>query len=199
MTSSMETLSSLLGRNIALNLAGQIAVVIAAVVAIPFIARGLGTEEFGVLSLVWVLLGCFSLFDLGLGRATTKFVAEYLSRDQVARLPGLIWTSLGLHLLVGSLGGILLASTVPLLVGKILRVPVGLTGEVTTTFFILAAALPCVFISFQVGVQCGCGFGRGRGSHFSYPWFLCSCRSEDCNLAGYAGGLPVERDLGTVF
>ena len=31
---------------------------------------------FGVLSLVWMFIGYFSLFDLGLGRATTKLVAE---------------------------------------------------------------------------------------------------------------------------
>jgi len=70
----------LLARNTLLNFIGQILPLIVGVVTIPFVIQGLGTERFGLLSLAWVVLGYFAIFDLGLGRATTKFVAEALGR-----------------------------------------------------------------------------------------------------------------------
>jgi len=63
------------------------------VITIPFIIRGLGTERFGLLSLAWVILGYFAIFDLGLGRATTKFIAEALGKGEKEKVPSLLWTS----------------------------------------------------------------------------------------------------------
>ncbi len=134
----------LLARNTLLNLVSQLVPGIVALVATPVIIRGLGTEPFGIFSLALVVLGYFSLFDLGLGAATTKFVAEYLGKGDIRRLSGLVWTSLGLQLFLGALGCILLAAAVPLLVGKILNVSPALAGEAKSTFLLLAASLPVV-------------------------------------------------------
>ena len=65
-----------------LNLLGQVLPAAAALVTIPFLVRGLGTERFGILSIAWVVLGSSGIFDLGLGRATTKFVAGSLGRGE---------------------------------------------------------------------------------------------------------------------
>ena len=136
--------AGLLARNTLLNVVGQIAPALVALVTIPSIIRGLGTEGYGVFSLALIVLGYFGLFDLGLGRATTKFVAEYLGQDNAKQLPGLVWTSLGLQLLLGSLGGILLAAAAPLLVSKVLNIAPALVTEAETTFFFLAPSLPVV-------------------------------------------------------
>ena len=45
---------------------GAGAPLLAAVVAIPPLIAGMGTTRFGVLSLAWVVVGYFSLFDFGL-------------------------------------------------------------------------------------------------------------------------------------
>ena len=68
------------------------------VVTIPFIVRGLGTDQYGILSIAMMLLGYFNIFDLGLGRATVKFVAENLDPENIHKVPELIWTSLSLFL-----------------------------------------------------------------------------------------------------
>ena len=47
-----------------------------ALVAIPILVDGLGTARFGILTLAWMVVGYFSLFDLGLGRALTKLTAK---------------------------------------------------------------------------------------------------------------------------
>jgi O-antigen/teichoic acid export membrane protein len=63
------TSGRLLARNTIWNLIGQLVPLLVGMVAIPPLVRGLGIDRFGLLSLVWVIIGYFSFFDLGLGRA----------------------------------------------------------------------------------------------------------------------------------
>jgi len=90
----------LIAKNTIFNLTGQILPMVAGVLTIPFIVRGLGAAEYGILSIAMMLLGYFNIFDLGLSRATVKFVAENLDSENIHKVPELIWTSLSL--LVGS-------------------------------------------------------------------------------------------------
>src|SRR5688500_2121407 len=84
-------------RNTVLSLGGTAGPAIVAVLTIPLVVRGLGSEAFGVMALVWVAIGIFTLLDLGTGRGTTRFVAEYLARDEQERIPALLWTALSLN------------------------------------------------------------------------------------------------------
>ena len=70
----------MLARNTALNIVGQVIPLVVGVVATPYTIRHLGPERFGILSLAWIIVGYFALFDLGIGPATTKFVAELLGQ-----------------------------------------------------------------------------------------------------------------------
>src|SRR5215207_2112075 len=71
-----------LRRNAVTNLIGQAVPLLVALLALPVLARSLGADRFGVLSLAWAILGYFSMFDLGLGRAVTKLVAEKIGQEQ---------------------------------------------------------------------------------------------------------------------
>jgi O-antigen/teichoic acid export membrane protein len=136
----------LLAKNSALNFAGQIVPLVIGVVTIPYVVRGLGAESFGTLSIAWTLLSCFGIFDLGLSRATTKFVAQSLHRDQASRLPGLVYTSMTLQTGLGLLGGLVTAAFVPLLV-RLFRMPPASVGEARTSLYILAMAVPLLLCS----------------------------------------------------
>src|SRR5205807_623908 len=81
---------------------------------------GLGTDRFGVLTLAWMVLGYFSLFDLGLGRALTKRVAEELGHGREGEVPPLVGTALGLMMALGVVGGGLVAAASPRLVHDVL-------------------------------------------------------------------------------
>ena len=87
------TRGSLLARNSILNLIGQGTPIIAAIIAIPILIERLGTDCFGVLTYAWMVIGYFSLFDLGLGRALTILVAERLCSYQEIEIPAIVWTS----------------------------------------------------------------------------------------------------------
>ena len=78
------------------NLLGQSLPVVAAFLFVPLLVRGLGIERFGILSLAWMLVGYFSLFDLGLGGALTRLVSDRLANRQDEEVPRLVWTALAL-------------------------------------------------------------------------------------------------------
>jgi O-antigen/teichoic acid export membrane protein len=131
-------------RNVALNLAGQGAPLIAALVAIPLLIPALGTERFGVLTLAWLVIGYLSLFDLGLGRALTKLVAERLAAGAREEIPPLVTTALLMMAAMGCIAGLLLALLTPWLVADVLNVGRGLHGETAAAFYLLAGAVPFV-------------------------------------------------------
>lgn len=137
----------MLARNTLINLIGQAVPLLVAVIAMPFVVRGLGTERFGLLSLAWVVLGYFTIFDLGLGRATTKYVAEALGKGEVTHVSQIIWTAVTVQAIMGFVGAIVLLGITDLLVDRVLNIPTQLLGEARSTFHLLALSIPVVLIS----------------------------------------------------
>jgi O-antigen/teichoic acid export membrane protein len=131
----------------ALNLLGLLAPLVAAVAAFPILNRTLGTERVGFLTLAWALVGYFSLFDLGIGRALTKLVAEKLATSETEALPRLVWTGLALMLGLGMIAGLVIALGAPWLVETALRIPIELQAEAVTAVRVLAWAVPLVVTS----------------------------------------------------
>lgn len=138
------TSGKLLARNTVWNLVGQGVPLIAAVFSIPLLIKGLGIERFGVLTLAWMVIGYFSLFDFGIGRALTKLVAEKLGSGHTEDIPAIAWTALLLMLLLGVIGAIVVASISPWLVHSTLKIPVVLQQETLNTFYLLALSIPVV-------------------------------------------------------
>ena len=133
-----------LARNTIWNLVGQGAPLLVALFTIPLLIKGLGTARFGVLTLAWAVVGYFSLFDLGLGRALIKLVAEKLGAEQIEDTPRLIWTALALMGMLGIIGTLAAASISPWLVHSILKIPQALQDETLSAFYLLAFSIPIV-------------------------------------------------------
>lgn len=118
-----------------------------ALIAIPLLINEMGKDRFGLLTIIWIGVGYFSLFDLGLGRALTKKLSEHLGRGDNTNLSPLIWTALSLLTALGILGSILLLATTPILVSGLLQVPNELQPEAIAAFRILAAGIPIVIVT----------------------------------------------------
>lgn len=129
------------------NLFGNCFPVVVAVVCLPVLKRGLGTERLGIISLAWVVIGYFSLFDLGLSRALTKLVAERIGQRRQPEIPSLVWTSLFLMTGLGLVGSLLTFLIAPYLVERLLKVPTSLTHEALGSFYWLGAAVPVVVVT----------------------------------------------------
>jgi len=91
------------------NLAGTGLPLILGVVTIPYLVKGIGVEAFGILTLIWSLIGYFSLFYFGLGRALTQRVAAALAAENIHAIPHVVKSGLIFMAYTGVAGGILLA------------------------------------------------------------------------------------------
>ena len=137
-----------IARNTFLNIVGQAAPLLVGVATMPYVIRRLGPDRFGILALVWIVVGYFALFDLGIGPATTKFVAELLGKGEIERIPAVVWTALVTQSGMGSLAGLLLAAASPMLVHRLLKIPVSLQPEALWVLLTLAVWFP---INFATG------------------------------------------------
>lgn len=144
------TLPSLSGRrsiarNTLLNFGGLSVPLIVGVVALPIITRNLGAARFGLLGLTLALLEYSGLFDLGLGRATTKHVAEKLATgdDEVSHL---VVGSVLSQLAFGILGGLVFAAAAPFFAHHVFVIPGDMTGEAVTVFRVLGALIPVTLL-----------------------------------------------------
>lgn len=133
--------------NTLLNIAGQMIPIGFALLAIPNIIEGVGTDRFGILSIAWLVIGYFSLFDLGLGRALTQLVADRRADANPAALAAMVWTALFVMSAMGAVGGVVIAGVSPWLATTVFKVPATLQAETVNTFFLLSAGIPIVVMS----------------------------------------------------
>jgi O-antigen/teichoic acid export membrane protein len=136
-----------LAHNIVWNAAGIVLPLVVGVAVVPAIVHGLGTVRFGFLSIVWMLIGYFGIFDFGLGRTLTKLVADRLGSGQENEVPSLTGTAV---MIVGA-SGILAGLGVALLAGWIARLTLAgspaLIPEATNAIVWLAVSLPFVLVA----------------------------------------------------
>jgi len=133
-----------LARNTLWNLGGNLAPLLVAFFCIPPIVKALGTSRFGILTLVWALIGYATVFDFGLGRALTQLVATRLGSDEQQDVPGLVWTSQLMMLFLGLCATVVLLVLSGWLTHRVLHVPVGLQRETTRSLYFLAFSIPMV-------------------------------------------------------
>ena len=137
----------LLARNVIWNLVGMGMPLLIAIVAIPILLQGIGTERFGVLVIAWAFVGYFSLFDLGLGRALTQMVAAKLGAGELDQVPSLIRRALALMLGLGLLASGITIGLTPWLVGEVLHIPAELSDESLDVFRLLGLSVPMVIVA----------------------------------------------------
>jgi len=136
-----------LARNGILNIAGQAVPLLVGLVSVPIILHGLGTERFGLLVFSWTLTGSFSVFDLGLSGAVTKFVAEALGRNDERSIPGIIWPAAAGQTAFGAAGAGALILLIPALVTRFLNVSPALHAEAILAFRLAGAMLPVMLLT----------------------------------------------------
>lgn len=139
----LRALRSRLGRNALLNLAGLAVPLAVGVLVLPVLTRALGPARFGLLGMSWAFLEYLTLFDVGLGRATVRGVADSLARgtDDVSQITAV---SLAVQLAVGGAAGALLAAAAPALAAHVFRVDPALEGEASRLFMVVGLNLPVV-------------------------------------------------------
>jgi O-antigen/teichoic acid export membrane protein len=130
-----------IARNSFLNLVGFTIPLLAGLVSVPIITRELGAARFGLLSLAFAILEYSTLFDLGLGAATTREVSASLAKSD-ENVSVLISGSIVSQTLLGSVGALILMAIAPLLVDHVFVITPDMRTEAVSVFRILALMTP---------------------------------------------------------
>ncbi len=85
-------------------------------------------RRFGILSLAWVVIGYFSFFDFGIGKALTKIIAEKIRTEKTEEIPRYFWTAFFLMLAISLIGAVVLLFFISTIVYKIFTISESLTG-----------------------------------------------------------------------
>jgi O-antigen/teichoic acid export membrane protein len=147
-----------LKRNTLFNLSGSILPMVVSLVTVPLYLQLIGQERYGVLSIVWILLGCFAFFDAGLSPATAQCVAR-LSKSPQPERESAFWSAFFLTVFFGFVGALVLYALGDILLRRILDIPDQLRPEVLDTLPWIAAALT---VSTSNGVVIGALEGQER-------------------------------------
>lgn len=139
-----------LALNAVWNFAGLAAPMLVGVFSIPLLLEYLGNERFGILTLVWMGVGYFSVFDMGLGRALTNRVASQLGQEQFADIPDSVWTTLALVVCFGIFASFALWFSSGFLVQSVFKVPEELQAEAIGAFRMLALSIPAVLVTSTI-------------------------------------------------
>ena len=137
-----------LKRNTLWNLAGSTVPLVAGAALIPFTLGRLGNEAFGVLTLIWGLIGYFSLFDLGVGRALTYQLSQLSAAGRAAEIGPTLRAGMVLTLAAGLLGAGVVWVLAPGLAQHWLKISPALQHDSMQAFLIAAlGVLPTTLAS----------------------------------------------------
>lgn len=174
------------------NLAGLAVPLVAALLCTPGLLDGLGLELFGLLSLIWAMTSLAGLFDLGVGRACTRWVAEHQARGGIdMRTP--LAQARRISLLGGCIGGALFSLLALTDLSAWLNTREVSAGALRDAVLLLAPMLPLQALSAtERGIAEGLqrfrvvGIVRmGMGSAmFVLPWLLLPLHPDPPLLTG---------------
>lgn len=134
-------------RNVGWNLFGQIAPLVAALISIPILVKHLGVDRFGLLTIAWMLIGYFSLFDLGIGRALTQLLAQRIAQGRHRSVGPLLWTGTAAMAILGLVAMMVLGISAHWIAYSALKIPSELRTETYWALLSLTPALPAVMLA----------------------------------------------------
>ncbi len=133
----------LIAKNTVYNLLGYGVPLVFALVLIPPLISKLGTERFGVLNLIWIVVGYFSFFDFGFGKGLTKVIAEKIGLNQTEQISKIFWTTILIMIFIGLVTVLILFFFVGQIV-NIVNVSNAIHQETLNTFYVLILAIPII-------------------------------------------------------
>lgn len=147
------------------NLCGSIAPGLIGLVTVPAYLHLIGNARYGVLAIVWTVLGYFGLFDPGITRAAAYHMARLHAPEQAKERESVFWTALFVNLSFGILGGVILYFIARPVFMSTFKMPESMRAEVMASLPWLAASIT---VSITAGVLGGAlqareWFGVGNG------------------------------------
>jgi len=135
-------------RNVAINLFGLVLPTFVSLVTVPSYIRLLGVDRYGVIALVWTLIGYFSVLDLGMSMAAQNHISKARASGDGEACERVFWSAFWLNLTTGAIGGLLIYSGGALYTAYFTHVTPELRHEVYFALPWLAIAIPVANVSW---------------------------------------------------
>ena len=124
----------------------------------PYIVRTLGSDSYGILTLVWSVIGYFAFLDLGLGRALVKFVSEFVGRKDLQGVNDAIGASILLGASLSLAGAIVIFTASDFMATRLLKIPEEFQRVACITFRLgalgfVAAMMKTIFQAIPRGLN----------------------------------------------
>ena len=129
-------------KNTLWNLFGSAAPMLVGIGAIPYIYNQIGIERIGVLTIIWALIGYFSIFDFGLGRAITQRIASLAPNKNDAQKITIATTGVFLTLSIGTIAGLVGFAAIELVGVGWINSTQHLEREIYASFLLSCLAIP---------------------------------------------------------
>lgn len=110
--------------------------IILILISTPYLVHKLGADAYGLFSIIIVVIGYFSVLDLGLGAATVKYVADFNARGDYQSIFLIVSTSLSIFLVMGTVGMLMMIGLAAPISNGLLHLPDSLTGTATVSLYI---------------------------------------------------------------
>ncbi|NHN89356.1 oligosaccharide flippase family protein [Acetobacter conturbans] len=133
--------------NTAWNIIGRISPVFVALLVTPKLIHMLGLSRWGIFTIALSLVGTLGIFDMGLGRAMTRAIADRPDGKTTPETADLIFTGSVVLTLMGVVGAVVAAAGVGLWVDHGLKIPPALHSEVLWALWIFCATGPFLMLN----------------------------------------------------
>jgi len=133
-------------RNTLINLIGAIVPMAVMLFTVPLYLAQLGEARYGVLALVWLVLGYFSFLEMGLGKATANQIAKAHDAPNAERSE-IFWTALLINAAMGMVGAGILWLIGEYLLTSVLKMPADFRQEAVAALPWIIATLPLALVS----------------------------------------------------
>jgi len=141
------TTKKVLFNNTLINLFIQTGPALIAFFTVPVLIRGLGTEKFGILTLIWAIIGASSILDFGLGHALTQFVSKKIGLKETDELQNYIITAVSFIFILGLISGILVYSLSPLITKNFIHTSPIYVADIIGSLKLLAITIPFLMLN----------------------------------------------------
>ncbi|SAL57162.1 lipopolysaccharide biosynthesis related membrane protein [Caballeronia peredens] len=135
-------------RNVGINFIGLILPTFVSLATVPAYIRLVGVERYGVISLVWTLIGYFSILDLGMSMAAQHQIARAQASGDVEQRTRVFWSAVWLNFATGVIGGLAIYFGAFIYTAYVAHSAPALQQEVYRALPWLAIAIPVANVSW---------------------------------------------------
>ncbi len=146
-------------KNISLNFLSRIFLFVLAIATIPFVVHNLGNDRYGILSIILIVLGYFTVFDVGMRTSATRFIARAREENNEKRVADIVIIMFLMAGVIGFLGTLVFFLFSDFFARYLLNVPRHLVGE---TALLIKIAAPLIVSALLTGIFIGVLEARQR-------------------------------------